>query len=188
MSGSGDRRRGRPGRAAAGGALMTTGALDPLIHSPSRLRIVGTLAALPGGDALSVARLQHLTGLAPGRLMAGLGTLAGAGYVQTDKAGDGAGTLTTLALTRDGRAAVERYIAGLRSVPAGLPRAGRGRPRPDLRIGDADRDATAAALGEHFARGRLTLDELDARLGAAFTAVTQRELSRATCDLPEPGT
>jgi DNA-binding transcriptional ArsR family regulator len=188
MSGSGGRRRGRPGRAAADGALMTTGALDPLIHSPARLRIVGTLAALPGGDALSVARLQHLTGLDPGRMMAGLGTLAGAGYVQTDKAGDGAGTRTTLALTRDGRAAVDRYIAGLRSVPAGLPRAERRRPRPDLRIGDADRDATAAALGEHFARGRLTLDELDARLGAAFTAVTQRELSRATCDLPEPGT
>jgi Domain of unknown function (DUF1707)/Winged helix DNA-binding domain len=185
MSGSRDRRRGRPGRAAADGALMTTGALDPLIHSPARLRIVGTLAALPGGDALSVARLQHLTGLDPGHLMAGLGTLAGAGYVQTDRAGD-AGTLTTLALTRDGRAAVDRYIAGLRSVPAGLPRAERGRPRPDLRVGDADRDATAAALGEHFARGRLTLDELDARLGAAFTAVTQGELSRATCDLPGP--
>ncbi len=40
-------------------------------------------------------------------------------------------------------------------------------------------------LGEHFAQGRLTLDELDARLDAAFTATTQRELSLATCDLPD---
>ena len=31
---------------------------------------------------------------------------------------------------------------------------------PDLRIGHADRDAAAAALGEHFAQGRLTFDEL----------------------------
>jgi hypothetical protein len=29
---------------------MSTGALDPLIHNPQRLRIVATLAALPDGD------------------------------------------------------------------------------------------------------------------------------------------
>jgi hypothetical protein len=34
---------------------MSTGALDPLIHDPEQLRIVATLAALPDGDALSVA-------------------------------------------------------------------------------------------------------------------------------------
>ena len=33
---------------------MSTGALDPLIHDPERLRIVATLAAPPDGDALSV--------------------------------------------------------------------------------------------------------------------------------------
>jgi hypothetical protein len=31
---------------------MSTSALDPLIHNPERLRIVATLAALPGGDTL----------------------------------------------------------------------------------------------------------------------------------------
>ena len=41
---------------------MSTGALDPLIHDPERLRIVATLAALPDGDALSATRLQHMTG------------------------------------------------------------------------------------------------------------------------------
>src|SRR5271156_5756466 len=35
---------------------------------------------------------------------------------------------------------------------------------PDLRAGDADREAAAAALGEHFAQGRLTFGELLARL------------------------
>jgi alkyl hydroperoxide reductase subunit AhpF len=42
----------------------------------------------------------------------------------------------------------------------------------------------AAALGEHFAQGRLTLDELLARLDATFTATTQSEIAETTSDLP----
>ncbi len=42
---------------------MSTGALDPLIHDPERLRVVATLAALPDGDALSTLRLQDMLGL-----------------------------------------------------------------------------------------------------------------------------
>ena len=57
-------------------------------------------------------------------------------------------------------------------------------PGPDLRVGDAERDATAAALGEHFARGRLTFDELIARLDAAFTATMRSEIAQTTRDLP----
>jgi hypothetical protein len=37
---------------------MTTDELDPLIHVPTRLKIVATLAALPEGDTLSFTRLQ----------------------------------------------------------------------------------------------------------------------------------
>ena len=59
-------------------------------------------------------------------------------------------------------------------------------PGPDLRAGDADREAAAAALGEHFAQGRLTLDELIARLDAAFTATLQSEIAQTTRDLPHP--
>jgi hypothetical protein len=55
---------------------------------------------------------------------------------------------------------------------------------PDLRVGDADREATAAALREHFAQGRLTLEELNARLDAVFAATTQSELAKTTKDLP----
>ena len=57
-------------------------------------------------------------------------------------------------------------------------------PGPDLRIGNADRDATAAALGEHFAHGRLTLDELTARLHIALTATMRSEIAQITQDLP----
>lgn len=53
-----------------------------------------------------------------------------------------------------------------------------------LRIGDADRDAVVASLREHFAQGRLTLDEFQQRLGAVFSAKTGDDLARITSDLP----
>ena len=56
-----------------------------------------------------------------------------------------------------------------------------------LRIGDAERDAAAADLGEHYAAGRLTLDELNERLDAVFSARTFGQLNRIMADLPGPG-
>jgi hypothetical protein len=53
-------------------------------------------------------------------------------------------------------------------------------------IGDADRDATAAELGEHFAAGRLTLDELHDRLGQVLGARTRGQLLHVMADLPTP--
>lgn len=55
---------------------------------------------------------------------------------------------------------------------------------PSLRIGDAERDAVAAELREHYAHGRLTLEEFNERLDAAFAAKTQRDLNRLISDLP----
>jgi DNA-binding MarR family transcriptional regulator len=162
---------------------MSTGALDPLIHDPDRLRVVATLAALPGGDALSVTRLQDMIGLTPGSLIARLRELGHAGYVQTHKT-SGNGAQTTVALTGAGLAALDRYTAVLRQLPPAA-REDHQPPAPHVRAGDADRDAAAAALGEHFAQGRLTLDELDARLDATLTATTHGELSQAAWDLPD---
>lgn len=56
-----------------------------------------------------------------------------------------------------------------------------------LRIGDAERDAAAADLGEHYAAGRLTLDELNERLESVFAARTYGQLARIMADLPGPG-
>jgi hypothetical protein len=56
-----------------------------------------------------------------------------------------------------------------------------------LRIGDAERDAAAADLGEHYAAGRLTLDELNQRLDAVFSAKTFGHLAKIMTDLPGPG-
>jgi hypothetical protein len=56
--------------------------------------------------------------------------------------------------------------------------------QPSLRIGHAERESVAAELREHYAVGRLTLDELNQRLDAVFAAKTQRDLQRITSDLP----
>src|ERR1700753_2686808 len=53
-----------------------------------------------------------------------------------------------------------------------------------LRIGDAERDAAATDLGEHYAAGRLTLEELHERLDAAFASKTLGQLTRVMADLP----
>ncbi|HWG00724.1 MAG TPA: DUF1707 domain-containing protein [Trebonia sp.] len=59
-------------------------------------------------------------------------------------------------------------------------------PRHVLRIGDAERDAAAADLGEHYAAGRLTLDELHERLSQVFAAKTHGQLWKVMADLPSP--
>jgi DUF1707 SHOCT-like domain len=55
---------------------------------------------------------------------------------------------------------------------------------PDLRIGNAEREAAAASLREHYAQGRLTLEEFNQRLDAVFKATTQRQLNAISPDLP----
>jgi Domain of unknown function (DUF1707) len=57
----------------------------------------------------------------------------------------------------------------------------------DWRVGDAEREAVAAELREQYAAGRLTMDEFRARLDAAYSAGTARELGRVTADLPAAG-
>jgi hypothetical protein len=54
----------------------------------------------------------------------------------------------------------------------------------NVRVGDADRDAIAAQLREHYATGRLTLDELNERLDQTFAAKTTADLNAVMRDLP----
>jgi len=84
---------------------MSQDELDPVIHVPARLRIMVSLATLPEGDDLSFTRLQDLIGLTPGNLITHLRKLEDAGYVRTEKS-----------LTREGRAALDRYTAVLREL------------------------------------------------------------------------
>ena len=56
----------------------------------------------------------------------------------------------------------------------------------ELRIGDTEREAAVAALGEHFAAGRLTKEEFDERTAAAWTARTSGAMAPLFDDLPAP--
>ena len=55
----------------------------------------------------------------------------------------------------------------------------------NVRVGDADRDAVAAQLREHYADGRLTLEELNERLDQTFAAKTKADLNTVMRDLPQ---
>jgi hypothetical protein len=55
-----------------------------------------------------------------------------------------------------------------------------------LRLSDAERDAAAADLGEHFAQGRLTADEHGERLEQIWSAKTRSEIAPIFRDLPSP--
>ncbi|MEU1429826.1 DUF1707 domain-containing protein [Nocardia sp. NPDC005746] len=57
---------------------------------------------------------------------------------------------------------------------------------PTVRVGTAEREQAAAALGEHFAAGRLDLAEYDDRVGRAYAAKTAGELAVLFGDLPRP--
>jgi DNA-binding MarR family transcriptional regulator len=100
--------------------VTTETPLDPLIHAPARLRIVVTLAALPEGDALSFPRLQHMLGLTAGNLITHLRKLEDAGYVSSDKTGNGTASRTSIALTQQGRAALGTYTTALRGLLDGV--------------------------------------------------------------------
>lgn len=51
-------------------------------------------------------------------------------------------------------------------------------------VGDRDRERVVALLREHFAEGRLTLDELSARAAIALRSRTHVELGRSLNGLP----
>jgi DNA-binding MarR family transcriptional regulator len=99
---------------------MNDDTLDPLIHVPTRLKIVATLAALPDGDTLSFTRLQDMIGLTPGNLIVHLRKLEDADYITSKKASNGTVSITTVALTGNGREALDAYAKALRDLLGGL--------------------------------------------------------------------
>jgi PadR family transcriptional regulator len=140
---------------------------------------------------LQEAALLVLTALASGS-QHGSGIITDVQEISGGRVRLRAGTLYTALdrLRADGLIGIEReeIVANrlrryYRILPAPTS-APRPHPAPDLRIGDADREATSAALGEHFARGRLTLEELTTRLDVALAATRQSEIAQTTRDLP----
>lgn len=57
-------------------------------------------------------------------------------------------------------------------------------PRPDLRVGDADRQAIVSELQRHYVEGRLNSEELGERVSQALAARTFADLAAVVPDLP----
>jgi hypothetical protein len=57
-------------------------------------------------------------------------------------------------------------------------------PAPSMRASDEDRERLIAELNEHTVAGRLTTDDLEQRLQAAYSAQTTGELDTLRRDLP----
>jgi hypothetical protein len=59
-------------------------------------------------------------------------------------------------------------------------------PEPGVRISDAERDQTVAALQEHYETGRLGPAEHEKRCALAAAAQTRGEIEVLFADLPAP--
>jgi DNA-binding MarR family transcriptional regulator len=95
-------------------AFEELAALDKLIHEPARLAIMTALSACQSADFLF---LQQLTGLTKGNLSSHLAKLEEAALVQIDKQFIDKKSNTQIALTEQGRQAIERHwqqLANLR--------------------------------------------------------------------------
>jgi DUF1707 SHOCT-like domain len=53
-----------------------------------------------------------------------------------------------------------------------------------IRASDADREVVVSTLREAYTAGRLTMDEFDERMSAAYASKTWGDLRRLTLDLP----
>ena len=74
--------------------------------------------------------------------------------------------------------------------PAGKPPASPELPTdpqvlPAIRASDDERETVVRKLSEHATTGRLTLAELEERIGLAYRATTRAELEQLTRDLPD---
>jgi len=81
--------------------------LDKVIHERMRLGIVSALAA---NDKLSFTELKRLLDTTDGNISVHARKLEDAGYVTCEKSFNGRMPLTEYKITKDGRAALTRYL------------------------------------------------------------------------------
>lgn len=67
---------------------------------------------------------------------------------------------------------------------SGMGKSEGGALNPSIRASDADRERVVELLRQHSAEGRITSDEFDERMSAAYAAKTMGALAELTTDLP----
>ena len=86
--------------------------LNPLLHSELRLAIMSVLLSVESADFVF---LREQTGATAGNLSVQLDKLQKAGYITIEKGFKGKMPRTTCCITDEGIAALEEYVAALRS-------------------------------------------------------------------------
>jgi DNA-binding MarR family transcriptional regulator len=87
--------------------------IDPLIHAPTRLKIMAYLSIVESAD---FTFLMNQTGLTRGNLSANLRKLEDAGYVSIKKEFVDRVPRTLIRLTEDGRQAIQIYRENMEQV------------------------------------------------------------------------
>jgi DNA-binding MarR family transcriptional regulator len=87
--------------------------IDPLIHAPTRLKIMAYLSIVESAD---FTFLMRQTGLTRGNLSVNLRKLEEAGYVSITKEFVDRIPRTLIRLTNDGRQAIQIYRENMRTV------------------------------------------------------------------------
>ncbi|MBE9507218.1 MAG: transcriptional regulator [Chloroflexi bacterium] len=90
--------------------------LNPLIHQPTRLRIMAALVGMDDGDKADFTFLRDLLGLTDGNLSAHLQRLEEAGYVAVEKTFVGRRPKTWIWASPDGRAAFAAHVDALEAI------------------------------------------------------------------------
>ncbi len=94
-------------------------ALNPIIHQPTRLRIMASLSALTDDAQLEFTALRDLLDLTDGNLGAHLRTLEDHGYVHIEKTFVGRRPCTFIAITPEGRRAFKEHVQALKAILEG---------------------------------------------------------------------
>ena len=94
---------------------MALPTLDPVIHQPTRLRI---MALLYRNRVAAFTWIRDTLGLTDGNLDTHAAKLEGAGYVKRGRALDVGGFQVKMKITSEGDAAFRAYLEGLRAYLA----------------------------------------------------------------------
>jgi len=96
------------------GAAMTE--LNPLIHQPTRLRIMAALVAVDEGEKVAFGYLRDALNLSDGNLSVHLQRLEEAGYLVVEKTYEGRRPKTWLWAPPAGRAAFAQHVSALEEI------------------------------------------------------------------------
>jgi DNA-binding MarR family transcriptional regulator len=92
--------------------------LNPLIHQPTRLRIMAALVSLESNEKADFSFLRDLLELTDGNLSVHLQKLEEAGYVSIEKTFEGRRPKTWISISPEGHDAFSKHIDALEAIVA----------------------------------------------------------------------